>query len=142
MISLRSNPFLTNVPILYPLKTPENLFSSFLMFSGGIKMRVLTRKGLRIQGKSGWFSARSMKANVIFIVFRLVGLFQCVKPKIKNLQFYFRFFVCFCRCYFFTENMFELSLQRSQPESKSPNEGDISFMFLIRLQCHIVWLYF
>ena len=31
------NPFLPNAPILYPLKTPENLFSGFLVFSGGIK---------------------------------------------------------------------------------------------------------
>ena len=29
------NPFLANVPILYPLKTSEN--QGFLVFSGGIK---------------------------------------------------------------------------------------------------------
>ena len=29
------NPFLANVPILYPLKTPENLW--FSLFLGGIK---------------------------------------------------------------------------------------------------------
>ena len=35
MISI--NPFITNVPILYPLKTPENL--GFLLFSGGIRWK-------------------------------------------------------------------------------------------------------
>ena len=40
------NPFLANVPISYPLKTPENLW-----FSGvfrGYEMGTLTRNGLRI----------------------------------------------------------------------------------------------
>ena len=40
------NPFLANVPISYPLKTPENLW-----FSGvfrGDEMGTLTRNGLRI----------------------------------------------------------------------------------------------
>ena len=41
---LMFNPFLVNVPILYPLKTPENLW-----FSGvfrGYKMGTLERNGL------------------------------------------------------------------------------------------------
>ena len=36
-----SNPFLANVPILRPLKTPENL-----VFPGGIKMGILARNEL------------------------------------------------------------------------------------------------
>ena len=40
------NPYLANVPILHPLKTPENLW-----FSGvfrGYKMRTLARNGLNV----------------------------------------------------------------------------------------------
>ena len=39
------NPLLANIPILYPLKTPENLrFSSVFR---GYKMGILARSGLR-----------------------------------------------------------------------------------------------
>ena len=39
------NPFLANVPILYPLKTPENLWFSEVF--RGYKMGTLARNGLR-----------------------------------------------------------------------------------------------
>ena len=38
------NPFLTNAPILYPLKTPENLWFSDAF--RGYKMGTLARNGL------------------------------------------------------------------------------------------------
>ena len=38
------NLFVAKFPILYPLKTPENLW--FLVFSGGYKMGTLVRDGL------------------------------------------------------------------------------------------------
>ena len=38
------NPFLTNVPILYPLKTPEN--QRFSIVFRGYKMGTLARNGL------------------------------------------------------------------------------------------------
>ena len=41
------NPFQANVPILYPLKTPENLWC-FGVFRG-YKMRALARNGLGVQ---------------------------------------------------------------------------------------------
>ena len=45
-LSLEFNPFLANDPILYLLKTPENLKTfGFLFFSGGFKSRKLIRKG-------------------------------------------------------------------------------------------------
>ena len=40
------NPFLPNVPILYPLKTPENLW--FLSIFRGYKMGTSARNGLKI----------------------------------------------------------------------------------------------
>ena len=51
LMKMDFNPFLANVPILYPLKTPENQ-----RFSGvfrGYKMGTLARNGL-MQGKKNW----------------------------------------------------------------------------------------
>ena len=40
-------PFLANVPILYPLKTTENLWFSGVL-GGGYKMETLARNGLKL----------------------------------------------------------------------------------------------
>ena len=42
---LNLTPFLVNIPILYPLKTPEN--QRFSGVSRGYKMGILARNGLR-----------------------------------------------------------------------------------------------
>ena len=44
MVTLRLNPFLANVPILYPLKTPEN--QRFSDIFTGYKMGTLARNEL------------------------------------------------------------------------------------------------
>ena len=44
MVTLRLNPFLANVPILYPLKTPEN--QRFSDIFTGYKLGTLARNEL------------------------------------------------------------------------------------------------
>ena len=52
------NPFLANIPILYPLKTPENQRLSGVF--RGYKMQTLARNGLRKEARSGqvWYIVR------------------------------------------------------------------------------------
>ena len=45
LVSQSINPFLANIPISYPLKTPENLWLSGVF--RGNKMGTLSRNGLR-----------------------------------------------------------------------------------------------
>ena len=52
-------PFLANISILYPLKTPKNQCFLLLSGGGGYKMRLLARNGL-----SSWVSI-SLMANAI-----------------------------------------------------------------------------
>ena len=92
------NLFLANFPILYPLKTPENLW-----FSGvfrGFKMGILARNGVHV------FISDSLE-SLHFLRYNL-GLFKMVltlpvpitdEEKKFNLNFYFLFF----NFYFFKE---------------------------------------
>ena len=75
-------PFVTNVPILYPLKTPENL--SFSGAFRGCKMRTLARNGLKIypvtrcKGKQNWCNTKRIE-NKLFSAVN-----NWLRKKLKN----------------------------------------------------------
>ena len=76
------NPFLTNVPILYPLERPENQ-----RFSGvfrGYKIRTLTRNGLVIA-----LSYVILKWRDDFCIYQFVSFIGSSGKFVSNLMLYF-----------------------------------------------------
>ena len=67
------NPFLANVPILYPLKTLENLQNSGIF--KGCKMRALARNWLMLQSLllADFFSFRDVN-NILKAIWREISL--------------------------------------------------------------------
>lgn len=58
------NPFLANVTIFYPLKTPENLWFSYVF--RGCKMRALVRNGLAYSPKT---QTQQKPVTIVFTAF-------------------------------------------------------------------------
>ena len=61
----KDNPFLANVPILYPLKTPENLWFSSVF--RGYKMGTLARNGFK-KSIIAYLNINSIRNNFDFLV--------------------------------------------------------------------------